>query len=179
MIQLITISDIQALKPISSNVDTTKKLNTFILEAQQFDLKELMGNAFYLDFINDFSSSPSLPVYSSLWNGSEFTCGSKTYRHEGLKSVLIYLSYARYVLNSNTDATATGTVHKKEEYSEHVSDKTVQRLYDQAYSGALVYWEDVKRYLDSQEFELWSCKKTPQVRGKRIGGVSNERRYRP
>jgi hypothetical protein len=181
LIKLIDISDIQAMKPVSSNANEAKKIDPFILEAQQFDLKELLGSALYLDFLKDFSASPALQKYSDLFYGSEFECGGIAYKHEGLKSVFVYLSYARYVLNSNIEATAFGTVHKKEEYSEHVDDSTVRKLYDQSYSGALAYWSDVERFLDSKKYDLWKCKSSGKIKKVRIGGVGDgacERRGR-
>ncbi len=182
MIQLITISDFTQYKAISSNLNAIKKLDSFILEAQQFDLKHLLGSAFYLDIEKEFSSSPPFPTYSDLFNGSEFTCGNKAYKHEGLKAVLCYLSYARYVLNSNIEATAFGTVHKKTEESEHVDEKTIKRLHDQSYAGAMMYWEDVKKYLNDQDFELWNKCNVKKVNTFRIAGISSdsnkERRYR-
>jgi hypothetical protein len=173
MTQLITISDIIGLKTISVNVNADKKLNPFILEAQQFDLKELMGSEFYLEFINDFVGSPSLSLYSDLFNGCEFVYCEKTIRHEGIKSVLAYLSYARYVLNSNVEATAFGTVNKITEESRHVEDKTIKRLYEQAYAGAMSYWKDVVKYLEVQDYETWNSKnKKKRAYSFRVKGIS-------
>lgn len=178
MIQLITISDIQPYKAISINLDTDDKLDPFILEAQQFDLKKLMGDAFYLDFINDFSASPPLVKYSDLFNGSEFIYAGITYKHEGLKPVLCYLSYARYVLSSNVNGTAYGTVRKKTDESEQVDDKTVQRLSNQAYAGALAYWEDVKRFIYVEQYPLWHYGyREKKTRTNRVGGVENTNRH--
>lgn len=173
MTYLIDIEDIRGLKSISINTDAEEKLMPFILEAQQFDLKKIMGDAFFLDFMKDFEGSPSLVKYSLLFNGGEFTCGNNTYRHEGIKTVLCYLSYARYVLNSNINSTAFGTVKKKTEESEHVDDKTINRLYDQAYSGAMEYWRDVVKFLDQEEYPLWrDCCNKKIIGTTRISGVS-------
>lgn len=174
MTQLITISDFTEFKAISANLNAPKKLDPFILEAQQFDLKNLLGSAFYLDIVNDFSLSPPLPIYRDLFFGSTFTCGGRTYKHEGIKAVLCYLAYARYVLNSNIDATAFGTVHKITAESEHVDDKTIARLYDQAYAGAMDYWYDVKKYLNEQNFELWNKCSDKKITSFRMGGVSSD-----
>jgi hypothetical protein len=180
MTQLITIQDFINHKPLSVNLNAQKKLDPFILEAQQFDLKKLMGDAFYLEFMRDFESSPSLQVYDDLFNGSEFQYSNETCRHEGLKSVLIYLSYARYVLNSNVESTAFGTVRKITEESQMVDDKTIIRLHDQAYNGAMAYWEDVKFFLNQQNYRLWlNCTSVKRVSSMRVGSVGavSERNY--
>ena len=52
--KLITLANIQDVKSISLNVNETKQLSPYILEAQNFDLRELIGDAFYLDLIADF-----------------------------------------------------------------------------------------------------------------------------
>ncbi len=157
MTTLLTVDDFTPYRAISANINVIKKLLPYVGEAQQFDLKELMGSAFYLSFINDYASSPSFANYTDLWNGSEWIVDNKTYRHEGLKVVLIYLSYARYVMNSNIEETAHGTVIKKEEYSTPVSEKTILRKADSAKSGAIVYFDDVKKYLDDNYtlYPLW------------------------
>jgi len=48
MTKLITLADIQTLKPISANVNEVKQLNTYILEAQEFDLRP------FLDVLSHF-----------------------------------------------------------------------------------------------------------------------------
>lgn len=156
---LISLNDFAQYRAISANLNSAKKLDPYILEAQQFDLKGLLGNAFYHAIVEDYEGSPSLATYSELFNGSEWQCGDKTYRHEGLKPILCYFAYARYVFSSNTEATAFGTRLKKEEYSDAVDDKTIIRLRDNAVSGALAYWEDVKLFLNdnSVDYPLWIC----------------------
>ena len=163
MTVLITESDIAAYKAISANINATKKLFPYVIEAQQFDLKELIGDAFYLDLVNDFNGSPSLSVYSDLWNGCEWTYAGITYRHEGLKSVLVYFSYARYAMNANEEETAFGIVNKTDQYSSRVSEKTILRKVDSARAGAMAYFTDVKKFLNdnSTDYPLWvrCCKK--------------------
>ena len=51
MTKLITLADIQTLKPISANVNEVKQLNTYILEAQEFDLRPFLGDEFYLALV--------------------------------------------------------------------------------------------------------------------------------
>lgn len=175
MVQLITISDFNSLRVLSNNLNASKKLDPYILEAQQFDLKPMLGNALYLDLCNDFAAYPSLSVYSDLFNGSEWTESGFTYRHEGLKSVLVYFSYARYVIESPLSETANGVVIKTEQYSQSAEDKALIRRRDTAYSGAQAYWVDVKKFLNDNylDYPLWeNCDK--KVNKSRISAVSNE-----
>jgi len=157
MTALITLSDIQQLKPISSNINSEKKVVPFIIEAQQFDLKEMLGSSFYLAISNDVLADDSLTTYADLWNGSEWTFQTKTYKHEGLKSVLAYLSYYRYVMNAGQEETAFGIVAKREDNSTTVSEKTIQRKTDEAKSQAYSLFDDVRKFLDDNytDYPLW------------------------
>lgn len=170
MIPLITYVEISRFKTISQNVNAAKKIEPYVLEAQEFDLKGLLGPALYLDLINDFESSPSLLIYSDLFNGCEFEYKGKQIRHEGIISVLSYLAYSRSVLNGNFESTAFGMVVKSNEYSTQPTERAIQRMSDQAKSGAMAYWGFVEKFLNQSDFELWN-KKNKKVTSNRISGV--------
>jgi hypothetical protein len=158
---MININDIKLYKSISSNINTIKELDPFILEAQDFDLRAFMGESFYLDFIDDFFASPSLAKYSDLWNGQEYEYGGYRYKHEGLKAILIHHSYARFLSHANITSTPYGIVSKTNQYSEKADEKTMSRLIQQARSSASVFEERVEKYLNwhSSDFSLWrNCK---------------------
>ena len=157
-IRLITIEDIAAVKPISLNTDVQKKLNTFIQEAQEFDLVKFLGDAFYMAIEADFAAQPSLETYSDLFNGCEYTYNGVQYRHRGLKTVLIYYAYAKYLANAQSNQTAFGNVVKTNTDSTPISDKTITRQVEQALSGAYKYQSDVNDYLNrnSSTYTLWS-----------------------
>jgi hypothetical protein len=180
MTLLISISDFTPYKAISSNINVAKKLEPYILEAQVFDLKSLLGDELYNAVVEDFEASPSLSTYSDLFSGSSWTISGHTYKHEGLIPILCYFSYARYKLNSNTEDTAYGTVIKRNNESEPVSEKTIARQADQARSGAMAYWNQVLKFLNdnSIDYPLWlnSCnKKSGRIR---ITGVDNQVSYK-
>lgn len=177
--KLISASDFNPYKTLSINVNAVKKVDPFILEAQEFDLKNLMGDSFYYDLIKDFNNSPSLSKYYDLFNGSTYICDGNEIYQSGIKAVLIYLSYSRYVAVSNIEATAFGTVHKKEEFSEPVSESTIKRLKDQAYSGALEYWQGVEKFIKSN-FNDYPLFKGCHLKNKtsiKISGVSHNTRW--
>lgn len=159
---LITLEDIRAMKSIALNVQQAKDLTPYVLEAQNFDLGKLLGDAFYLALINDFTASPSLDVYADLFNGGSYVHDSETYYNYGIKKLIVHYAYTRYVANSNVIATPTGFVHKTNPHSDNVTDKTVARLTDNARSSALFVEDSVRNYLDrkNNDYPLWkrACK---------------------
>lgn len=176
MSYLITLADIQALKPISSNVNELKALKPFILEAQEFDVRPFLGDEFWIDLVNDFDASPSLATYSDLFNGSTYVYSGVTYKHEGIKAMLIYYTYSRYLNNAQTSVTPFGVVQKLNDDSQQVPERTLTRLVSQAVSGAKVYEERVKDYIirNASQYTLYKCissnKRTGGLRISSVGG---------
>jgi len=156
MTLLITLANIQAVKSIS-NVNESKQLTPYIQEAQNFDLRELLGDEFYLALLADFVASPSLVDYSFIFNGGSYVHGNDTYYMDGIKQYLIYCTYARYLSNSNVISTATGLVHKTNQYSERVNETTISRLVSQSRSGATFIENNIKDYLrrKSSDYPLY------------------------
>jgi hypothetical protein len=169
MTPLITINDIRARKSISLNVNEVAQLTPQILEAQDFDLRPFMGDEFYFALVDDITASPSLTVYEDLWNGCTYTFGGRQYTHEGLKTYLLYASYARYVADASTISTGSGFMHKNNIHSEPVSDKTIARRTEQTRSGSQVYLNRVIDFLNRNrnDYPLW-----------RVSGCERETPYR-
>lgn len=150
MIQLIGISDIQNLKPISTNVDITKKLNFCIEEAQKYDVMPFLGDSLYIELESDFNAgSPqfSQQKYSKLFNGSDYTYGGRTFRNGGIKSMLVYYAYSRYVSNSNVNHSAFGLVEKISDHSTGVSKETLARQVSNATALAEAEKSKVENFL--------------------------------
>jgi hypothetical protein len=148
---IITILDIQEFKPLSKNTDTGKKVNPFIQEAQEFDLRPFMGDEFYLKLIAEYKATPTqfpTPGYEDLYKGSTWTKDGITYENPGIKAVLVYCSYARYINTANTNSTAFGMVGKNNPDSIPITDKTINRLVAQANNGAKAYLRRVEFFLE-------------------------------
>lgn len=154
---LISRPDFEPYKALSANMNTVKNLDAYILEAQEMDLKPLMGREIYIDLLDDFEASPSLAIYDDLFNGLSYTYLDKKYKHAGLVPVLCYFTYARFLLNANGHSTEFGIVKKKTEDSEAVSDSEIARRVSQARAGAMAYWEDVRIFLNHYKdtYTLW------------------------
>ncbi len=152
MTLLIDISAFTPYKSITSNADTGK-LAQYIFEAQEFDLRQDLGTELYEDLLSDFAASPSLIKYKDLFNGSTYTIPGQnltppqTFTHNGLKPILVYYSYARYLQYANIFSTPTGLVTKKDDFSVGISEKAKGALIDQARSGAQAFWARTRKYI--------------------------------
>ena len=159
--KLIEASDFAPYKVIADNITESKTIDPYILEAQQFDLKPLLGQELFIDLLEDFEDTPSLSKYEDLFNGKSYEKYGKKYKHQGLVPVLCYFAYARYLTNANQSSTEYGVVQKRTDESQPVPEATLARMITQAREGAMAYWHDVKTYLDhnANDIPLWNCSK--------------------
>lgn len=153
MTPLVTLADIQAYESISSNLNEAKKLTPHILDAQEFDVRPLVGEEFWIAISSNTAS------YGAVWNETIYSHGGHTYQHPGLKAVIIMFAYARYKSEANSHDTPFGVVQKNNQYSTPVSDKTLARAEARAKAGAEVYFARVRDYLNrkSAQYPLWEC----------------------
>lgn len=107
-----------------------EKLQIAINEAIQFDLKPLLCDLFF-DVDEHWEDSEG--EWFDLIQPKIFLgCNGKQQSHEGLKTVLTYYAYARYVLINNFDDTPNGGVNKTNEWSipkPYADLKTVSERY--------------------------------------------------
>lgn len=185
MTALITYSQVTQ-KHITSNI-TAAKFAMYLDEAQEFDLRPLLGTELYIDLLNDAVNSPPFGVYEDLMNGNTYTKNSRQYKHEGLIPVIAYYTYSRYLMDSGVNSTPYGIVQKTNDYSQPTSEKTIARKVSQAQSGAKAYWERVQQYILDNKTEnflnLYRCANSnlsgQGVKITAIGGNSNDRiKYR-
>lgn len=176
--QLILLADIITLKPISINTNETKKVNPYIMEAQEFDLKPCLGDEFYISVLAQKDDNWSDPNYSDLWNGKQYTYNNKEYVFQGMKAALIYWSYARIITNIGQDETAFGVMQKLNDYSQQIDGKQLAMKVKQTLSGAANFKNDFIDFLNRNKelFPIWkenSCcdesKGSGTYRSRRIG----------
>ena len=137
---LITIDDIANVKPITPN--NKNKAGQIILEVQDLWFSKLLGVAFY-DYIR--STSDNL---DDLMDGCSFSdCHGNTRYQPGLKKVLVYLFWSRYVYDINVVDTPTGMVSKTRTDSEQLSMGHLNNLSSNYETMAMNYFEQVRDYI--------------------------------
>jgi hypothetical protein len=155
MPQLLLVTDFATYKELSVNIDDTTRINPYILQAQQFDLKPLVGEVFYKDILDNPTSAEN----TLLLNGGAYSYQNKNYEFSGLKIVLAYYAYARIIENQNIHVTRFGVVFKNNaDVSERVDEKTLQRLILQTRNQARAYWDECHLFLNrkSISYPLWA-----------------------
>jgi len=162
---LISFNDIKALKPISNNIDIPKKVDLAIQDAQEFDIRPLIGESFYLAIV----ANPS--AYADLLDGVSYTISGDEYESPGVKKCLALFAYARIKNDANDHDTAYGTMNKNNPYSTGVSEATKVRQLKEIRDQAQYYWKRIEMYLNekSNDYPLWEnsscCRKNGRSNG--------------
>lgn len=144
----------QAIKPVSANkIDLV--FDNLSTEVQLVDLRKLISNEFYNDLINNSDN------YADLLDGTTYEYNDVTYTVNGLKKVLAYSFYIRYIAESNVSDTFSGMVHKDFDESVRVGQGTIKNLQDEARAVAMNYWKECKDLMEQNisDYPYWNCKK--------------------
>ncbi len=161
-------------------ITDTERVVRCIRDAQEFDLRTVMGDRFYTDMILNFdlNESDSTEPYVALMGGVDYTdADGYTIHFPGLRMALKFWTYARYISDQHFNVTSHSIVTKLQENSQPVSTKAISEKVEQARSGAMHYWSLTLKYLKKHatSFPLWTGAKT-EPRGSfkiRVGGKDN------
>jgi len=137
---LITRNDIAKYRQIAKTPHDAK-LNEMILDAQLLDVQPLIGEALY----NKIIASPQ--GYEELFEGGIYETDGIGYTNYGLKMVLAYFAYARYIMFSSVTDTPFSVVEKLNPDSRPVDPAAKKTIYNLNRDAAFTIWENVKRYL--------------------------------
>ena len=150
---LINKNDFKEFKQLSRGVDI-ERIEHYITEAQDMDIRKLICDKFYFDIIKNWQS----PAYQKLIHGETYTDEEEIERkYKGLKPVLVYYAYSRYCMRGSVVDTSFGMVQKTSENSQPISGSEKRDMRDRSIQTALQYWLDVQKYLKDKEenFPKW------------------------
>lgn len=116
---LIVKADFEPYVQVSEYGNFDALMNTHILNAQLYDVRPSLGDAFYADMVTNITD----PNYTALLDGGNYTYSSKLYFFQGLKKAIVHYSYARYAMRGNVQDTGSGLVKKVNPNSEHLDIK--------------------------------------------------------
>lgn len=159
---LITTKEVSYLsRDMSSHIDEDK-INTYIRESEDIDIKSALGAALFMD-LKEYPEK-----YETLLNGGSYTdsCG-ETHSFSGLKRTLAYYTYARLVKNADGNLTRYGFVEKDSEYSNNVEFKKQLMAYNDAFSIANTYLKECVMFLTENKKDYPLYKGNGGIKAKR------------
>jgi hypothetical protein len=109
---IITFEDLKEIRPISDGIPL-ERINPYIYEAQFHDLRPILGEAFYYDFMTNFDNvGAQYDVYRELINGKQYSYGGATIHYPGLRFLIAYFALARFYSGQPINVTKFG-LHQK------------------------------------------------------------------
>ena len=157
-VQLITLEDINKYRPVSLHIDPAR-INPYILEAQYSDLRPVLNEVFYLDFLKKVNdpTAPEYPAYQELLNGKEYEHDGHLVEYPGLKPMIAYYAYARFITKNPIHATRFGMMQKTVEQSTPVDYGLIKTNVNEARSLAVIYQNNLTLFLDRNidTYPLW------------------------
>lgn len=160
---LITRSQLQQYKQVS-NTPHDDKLNEQIRDAQLLDLQPILGENLYNKILADTAS------YTALLDGGTYEYEGVTYTNYGLRMVLSYFAYARYIYFGSQIDTPFSLVEKLNDNSRPVEQPQKKTIYQMNRDAAYQLWLNVENYLiRTNNADFKTCK--PKKSGFRINKI--------
>lgn len=167
---LLAKADFAEIREIGSNINDARILN-YVRESQHTDLLNFLGDALYYNFItdqtdgtlNDFNTAK----YQDLWDGALYSDGTNTVYNYGLKLMLLYFSYSRFLKNQTLVVTSYGVrVLQDGDLSEQEVRTQIMTKSREAYSTGLIYQKQCRAFIraNPSDFTLFSSE--PNIKEK-------------
>ena len=147
MAYLITKTDIKTYRPTAELDDA--RINPFIIEAQNMDLRPVLNDVLFYDFITKFNVTldPMYAKYQKLLNGGTYTYNSQTIYFDGVKAMLSYYALARFVVANPVNVTRMGVAIKTLQQSEPADAATIKYFVNDLRGTAIGYQNQIIQFL--------------------------------
>ena len=145
----------QTIKPISPN--NKARYSQFEFESEENELRDILG----IELLQDLQANPDTPNNVVLLDGGTFiNCFGNSVNFKGVKFILAYIVYNRYLLESYVNDTYTGFVQKTRTDATQLNtghNSALQHSNNQIISKEV---ELLKEFLtlNSSLYPLWNCR---------------------
>ena len=148
---IITLQDIKQLRP-TAELDG-ERWEPFALEAQDQDLRPILGDGLFYDFMTKCYSTGDAMYsdYQNLLNGTNYTYNGQTIYFDGLKPMMVYYTLARFVQNNPVNITRYGVVTKLVNQSQPVDAQVLRQVVNELKSSAQTYKNQVDLFLNQNQ----------------------------
>lgn len=164
---LITKHDIKRLRP-TAELDN-ERIEPYILNAQTFDLRAVLGDPLYLHMLKNFDvvDSTMYAKYQDLLCGAEYQkADGLDYRFDGIKDLLVYYTLARFLPEHPIHITRMGLVYKTGDQSTPVTSADINKAVNILKSNAETILLRMYEFLDVKkaDYGLWKRSTITSVR---------------
>jgi hypothetical protein len=154
---LITKADLQKIRPTA--LLDNDRVEPFIRDAQKFDLKPELNDVLFLDLLKKFDKTDdaSYAKYQDLLDGKEYTKDEQTIRFGGIREILCYYTFARFLPEHPMHITRFGLTMKIVDQSAPTQGGDIKRVVDILKSNASTLVRDMRTFLDDNaaDYPLW------------------------
>ena len=160
---IISSDTIKEYRELADTISDIKAIDPFILEAQNIELRDFLGDALFNVLI---ANQDDGGIYQTLIDGEDYTYNTHTVTYDGLKPLLCYIACARMLSQHGIKITRFGVVRKHSDESEHADDGSVARFITKLRATAKVYEGRAKQYLDTKRlvYTLWGASESSEMR---------------
>lgn len=150
---IVTLEIQNTIKPIAC--DDEAKFLQLSSEVQYYEIRRMLGVPFY----NDMLANVATDKYVKLINGDDWQVSGNMYSHAGLKKVIAYINYSKWVYLSELIESYTGVVMQRNDYANKANEGYIKRLSDEAFQIAMDEWQLIKQYLSYKNdvYPLFYC----------------------
>lgn len=132
-------------------------------EVEEKELRSLLGVA----LLQDVQDNPTSAANVVLLDGGTFNdCNGNTIKFKGLRYILAYMNYSKYIYESNISDSFTGMVSKTRTEATNLGNGSKKSIQNDAREIALQEWELCKSFLNENKttYPLWECGEGTQAR---------------
>lgn len=154
--QIFTKEDVAEVLQVAIGFDK-KDFQKFIDEAWKFDFKKLVSEQFYYQILK----CKDKPGFQVLIFGGDYDYQEEVYQTDGLKHIISYYAYARFMVDANISSTSFGFTQKRNPNSDPISlDDRLKLSNRYKVNAGEIFDNDVKKYIErnSEKFPKYkSC----------------------
>ena len=156
--ELLKYSDFKNIGNVAKHCDK-EKMDVAENEAILFDVAQLFCEnwdeieSIFIE-VNEGSTDENK---INLINGGNYVgCGGGAKKHSGVRDLLAYYSYSRYVIINGYSDTATGLKQKTDDFTIPIALKELEQFADKYRNMGLIVFGQIENYLCSnKEFFTW------------------------
>lgn len=172
---LVTAAEMSTMvHEMSTNIESTK-ITPYIEEAQEFDIKDVLGELLYVDMLANLSAAN----YVKLLTGGNYTVSGKVYSFKGLKHAIAYFAFGRMIPFLAFNVTRSGIRTKANrgldgDVSVDAERKELADFSTSCKNKGIALLNDCIRFIErnSSDYPLYSCgSETISKATVRIGAV--------